>query len=168
MTAIHCPRFGNSTVIFPYLVNLGRDGRLCTIFKGNMIRFSAINEDRNEGCCLVHAINVANRSNLSDRCFRDYRLRYKYIDHSDRRLTFAIFESYREICKILSWAEILQLQSASFPNFAAIATLEYCTRWCMSEKEPLEDVVRWFQCGGLLSVMMMPPRVVKLGAPQVR
>ena len=38
----------------------------------------------------------------------------------------------------------------------------------MSEKEPLEDIVRQFQRGGLESAMMTPPRVVKLGAPQVR
>ena len=38
----------------------------------------------------------------------------------------------------------------------------------MSEKEPLEDIVRRFQSGGLSSVMTMLPRVVKLGAPQVR
>ena len=38
----------------------------------------------------------------------------------------------------------------------------------MSEKEPLEDVVRRFQRGGLESAMTTPPRVVKLGAPQVR
>ena len=37
----------------------------------------------------------------------------------------------------------------------------------MSEKEPLEDIVRRFQHGGLESVMTMSPRVVKLGAPQV-
>ena len=55
----------------------------------------------------------------------------------------------------------------SFPNFAAIASLEYCTKWCMSEKEPLEDVVRRFKRGGLESAMATLPRVVKLGAPQV-
>ena len=38
----------------------------------------------------------------------------------------------------------------------------------MSEKEPLEDIVRRFQSGGLRSVMTMPPRVVKLSAPQVK
>ena len=62
MTAICCQRFGNSTVIFLDLVNLGRDRRLCTIFEGNLIRFSAINEDRNDGCCLVHAINTTDGS----------------------------------------------------------------------------------------------------------
>ena len=98
-TAIRCPRFGNITVIFPDLVNLGRDRRLCTIFEGNLIGFSAINEDQNDGCCLVHAINVADRSTLSNRCFRYYRLRYKYIDHSHRRVTLVISESYRAICK---------------------------------------------------------------------
>ena len=92
MTAFHCPIFGNSTVIFPDLVNLGRDRRLCTIFEGNLIRFSAIKEDRNDGCCLVHAINTTNGSSLSDHYFRDYLLHYKYIDHSNRRVTFAISE----------------------------------------------------------------------------
>ena len=99
MTAIHYPRFGNSIVIFLDLVNLGRDWRMCIIFKGNLIGFSAINEDRNDGCCLVHAINASNGSSLSDRCFRDYGLRYKYIYHSHRRVTLAIYESYRAICK---------------------------------------------------------------------
>ena len=102
MTAICCPRFGNSTVIFPDLVNLGRDRRLCIIFKGNLIGFSAINEDRNDGFCLVHAINTTDGSNLSDRCFRDYHLHYKYIDHSHRRVNFEIFESYRAICNSFS------------------------------------------------------------------
>ena len=84
-------------MIFPDLVNLGRDRCLCTIFKGNLIGFSAINEDQNDGCCLVHAINSADGSNLSDHCFRDYRLRYKYIDHSHRRVTFAIFENIEQV-----------------------------------------------------------------------
>ena len=155
-------------MIFPDLVNLGRDWRLCTIFKGNLIGFSAINEDRNDGCCVVHAINAVDGSNLSDRCFRDYRLRYKYIDHSHRRVTFMISKSYRAICKSFPCAEIFQLHSASFPIFVAIASPEYCTSWFMSEKEPLEDVVRRFQPGGLESSMTTPPRFVKLGAPQVR
>ena len=38
----------------------------------------------------------------------------------------------------------------------------------MSEKEPLEDVVRRFKRGGLEFAMMTPPGIVKLGAPQVR
>ena len=38
----------------------------------------------------------------------------------------------------------------------------------MSEKEPLEDVVRRFKRGGLNFTMTMPPRIVKLGATQVR
>ena len=38
----------------------------------------------------------------------------------------------------------------------------------MSKKEPLEDVVRRFECGGLEPTMTTPSRVVKLGAPQVR
>ena len=38
----------------------------------------------------------------------------------------------------------------------------------MSEKEPLEYIVRRFQRGGLESAMTMPPKVVKLGVPQVR
>ena len=38
----------------------------------------------------------------------------------------------------------------------------------MSEEGPLEDIVRWFQHSGLVSTMMMPPKVVKLGASQVR
>ena len=38
----------------------------------------------------------------------------------------------------------------------------------MSEKEPLEDIVQWFKHGGLDFTMTMPPRIVKLGATQVR
>ena len=49
---------------------------------------------------LFHAINVTNGSNLSDRCFRDYRLHYKYTDHSHRRVTFVISESYRAVCRV--------------------------------------------------------------------
>ena len=78
------------------LVNLGRDRRLHTMFKGDLIGFSAINEDRDNRCCLIHAINVANGSSLNDRCVRYYCLHYKYIDHSYRRVTFVISESYRE------------------------------------------------------------------------
>ena len=92
-------RFGNSIMIFPDLVNLRRDRRLHTSFEGNLIGFLVINEEWGDGFCLVHAINAANRSILSDRCFRDYCLRYKYIYHSHRRVTFVISESYREICK---------------------------------------------------------------------
>ena len=83
------------------LVNLGRDFRhLHTIFEGNMIRFSALNEDRDDGCCLVHAINATDGSSLNDHCFRDYRFHYRYTVHSNRRVTFAISESYREICRV--------------------------------------------------------------------
>ena len=49
-------------MIFPDLVNLRRDRRLHTSFEGNLIGFSAINEDQNDGCCLVHAINTADGS----------------------------------------------------------------------------------------------------------
>ena len=97
MTGIHCPRFGNNTVIFPDLVNLGRDRHLHKIFEGNLIIFSAINEDQDDRCCLIHATNATNGSSLNDRCFRDYLLHYKYTDHSNRRVTFAIYESLRVI-----------------------------------------------------------------------
>ena len=107
MIGIHCPRFGNNTMIVLDLVNLGRDRRLYTILKGDLIGFLALNEDRDDGCCLFHAINSANRSILSDRCFRDYHLHYKCIDHSDIRVTFTISESYREICRSFPCAEIL-------------------------------------------------------------
>ena len=100
MTGIRCPRFGNSTRIVLDLVNLGRDRHLHTIFEGNLNTFSVINDKRGSGCCLVHAINAANGSSLSDRCFRYYHLHYKYTDHSDRRVTFVISESYREICRV--------------------------------------------------------------------
>ena len=62
-----------------------------------------------------------------------------------------------------SCEEILHLQSASFPNFAAISSPEYCTEWFLSETKPLEDIVQIFQHGGLVSAMTMPPKVVKLG-----
>ena len=55
-----------------------------------------------------------------------------------------------------------------FPNFAAIASSEYCTEWSLSEMEPLEDIVQRFQHGGLASVMTTLPKVVKLGKSQVR
>ena len=100
MTGIRCPRFGNSTRIVLDLVNLGRDRRVYTIFKGDLIGFLALNEDRDAGCCLVHAINVTNESSLSGRCFRYYHLHYKYTDHSNRRVTFVIYESYKAICRV--------------------------------------------------------------------
>ena len=82
-------------MIFPELVNLGRDCRLLhTIFEGYLIGFSALNEDRDDDLCLIHAINAANGSSLSDRYFRYYGLHYKYTNHSNRRVTFAISESY--------------------------------------------------------------------------
>ena len=55
-----------------------------------------------------------------------------------------------------------------FPNFAAIASSEHCTKLFLSETEPLEDIVQIFQRGGLVSAITMPPRVVKLGTSQVR
>ena len=62
MTDIRYPRFGNSIMIFLDLLNLGRDRCLYTSFEGNLIGFSAINEDQNDGFCLVHAINTADGS----------------------------------------------------------------------------------------------------------
>ena len=50
-----------------------------------------------------------------------------------------------------------------FPNFAAISSPEYCTEWFLSETEPLEDIVKQFQSGGLVSIMATPPKVVKVG-----
>ena len=100
MKGIHCPRLGNSTMIVRDLVNRGRDCHLRTIFEGNLNAFSAINEERGAGCCLFHAINATNGSSLSDRYFRDYHLHYKYVDHSNRRVTFAISETYRVICRV--------------------------------------------------------------------
>ena len=82
------------------LENLGRDRSLRIIFGGNLNKFLVINEEWGTGCCLVHAINATNGSSLTNRCFRDYRLHYKYTDHSDRRVTFAISESYRVIYRV--------------------------------------------------------------------
>ena len=87
-------------MIVLYLVNLGRDRRLHTIFEGNLIEFLAINEDRGAGSCLVHAINAANGSSLSDRCFRYYCLHYKYIYHSNIRVNFEISKSYSAIFRV--------------------------------------------------------------------
>ena len=55
-----------------------------------------------------------------------------------------------------------------FPNFIALVSPYYCTKWFLSETEPLEDIVRRFQSGGLTSAMTMPPKVVKLNTSQVR
>ena len=66
-------------------------------FRGKFDQISAINEDQNDGYCIFHEINTADGSSLDDRCFRDYRFRYKFIDHSYRRVTFAISESYKAI-----------------------------------------------------------------------
>ena len=84
-------------MIFPDLVKSPTRLAPEHMFRGKFDQISAINEDRNDGCCLVHAINAADGSSLDDRCFRDYRLRYKYRDYSYRRVTFAISESYRAI-----------------------------------------------------------------------
>ena len=97
-------------------VNLGQDHSLCTIFEGNLNGFLAINEERGAGCCLVHAINAANKSSLSDRCFRDYRLHYKYIDHSNRRVTFVISVSYRAICRVFLCRDT-PVTECWFPHF---------------------------------------------------
>ena len=88
------------------LVNLGRGRILRTIFEGNLNRFSVINEERGAGCFLVHAINATNGSSLSDHCFGYYRLHYKYTDHSNRRVTFAISKSYRVICRVFEHCKV--------------------------------------------------------------
>ena len=55
-----------------------------------------------------------------------------------------------------------------FPNFAAIAHPKYCVKCVLSEEEPLENIVRRFQSGGLVSAMTTPPKGVKLGTSHVR
>ena len=129
-------------MIYLDLINLRRDRRLHASFEGNLIRFSAINEDRNDGCCLVHAINTADGSSLNDFCFRDYRLRYKYRDHSYRRVTFVISESYREIRRVFPVQRYSNYRVLVFPNFTTITSPEYCTEWFLSETEPLEDIMK--------------------------
>ena len=129
-------------MICPYLINLRRDRRLHASFKGNLIRFSAINEDQNDGYCLVHAINTTDSSSLDDRCFGDYHLHYKFRDHSSRRVTFAISESIEQFVRVFPVKRYCSYRVLVFPNFAAISSSEYCTRRFMSEKEPLEDIVR--------------------------
>ena len=129
-------------MIVRYLVNCGRDCHLRTIFEGNLNVFSAINEDQNDGCCLVQAINSVDGSSLDDRCFKYYHLHYKYRDHSYRRVAFTISESYREIGRVFPIQRYSSYRVLVFPNFAAIARPEYCTKWVLSEEEPLEDIMR--------------------------
>ena len=69
-------------------------------FRGKFDQISAINEDQNDGYCLVHAINTVDGSNLDDRCFKECHLRYKFRAHSYRRVTFVISESYGAIWRV--------------------------------------------------------------------
>ena len=155
-------------MIFPDLVKSSTRPVLAHTFWWKFDWISVINEDRNDGCCLVHAINTADGSSLNDRCFRDYRLCYKYRDHSYKRVTFAISESYRAIWRDFPVQRYSSYRVLVFPNFAAIASPEYCTEWFLSEMEPLEYIVKRFQSGGLVSAMTTPPKGVKIGTSQVR
>ena len=80
----------------------------------------------------------------------------------------AILESYRASCRVFLVQRYPSYRVLVVPNFATISHLEYCNEWVLFEEEPLEDIVRRFQSGGLQSAMMMPPKVVKLGTSQVR
>ena len=80
----------------------------------------------------------------------------------------AILESYRASCRFFLVKRYPSYRVLVFPNFAAISHPEYCIEWVLSEEEPLEDIVRRFQSGGLHSTMITPPKVVKLGTSQVR
>ena len=84
-------------MIFPDLVKSSTIPVLAHMFQGKFDRILAINEDQNDECGLVHAINTDDGSSLDDRCFRDYRLQHKNRYHSYRRVTFASSESYRVI-----------------------------------------------------------------------
>ena len=88
-------------MIFPDLVKYSTRPVPAHKFRGKFDHISAINEDQNDGYCLVHAINTTDGSSLDDRCFRDYRFHYKFRDHSYRRVTFVIFESYRAIWRVV-------------------------------------------------------------------
>ena len=55
-----------------------------------------------------------------------------------------------------------------YPNFAAIASSEYCTEWSLSETEPLEDILQRFQSGGLTTPMMTPSKGVPPSSSQTR
>ena len=50
-------------MIFPDLVKYSTRLAPAHMFRGKFDRISAINEDRNDGCCLVHAINTTDGSN---------------------------------------------------------------------------------------------------------
>ena len=99
-TGIRCPRFGNIIIIFPDLVKYSTRLAPAHTFRGKFDWISTINEDRNDGCCLVHGINTADRSSLQDRWVTEYHLGYKYKDNPYRRVTLAISESYRASCRV--------------------------------------------------------------------
>ena len=151
-------------MIFPDLVKSSTRLVPTHTFRGKLDLISAINEDQNDGCCLVHVINTVEGSSLQDRWVTEYHLCYKYKDHPYGRVTLEISESYRASCRVFLVQRYPSYKVLVFPNFTAIARPEYCTEWVLSEEEPLEDIVRWFQSAGLQYAMATPPKVVKLGA----
>ena len=74
-----------------------------------------------------------------------------------------ISESIEQFVRFFPVKRYCSYRVLVFPNFAAIASSEYCTKWVLSKIEPLEDIVQRFQRGGLVSVMTTPLRVVKVG-----
>ena len=124
-TGICCPRFGNSIMIFPDLVKSPMRLAPAHTLQGKFDWVSEINEDWNDGCCLVHAINTADGSSLYDHCFRDYHLHYEDRGHSYRRFTFAISESYREIWRVFPMKRYSSYRVLVFPNFAAVKSVNF-------------------------------------------
>ena len=80
----------------------------------------------------------------------------------------AISKSYRASYRVFLVQRYPSYRMLVFPNFAAIAHPKYCVKWVLSEEEPLENIVRRFQSGGLVSAMTPPPKGVKIGTSQVR
>ena len=162
MTGIRCPKFGNNIMIFQDLVKSSTRLVPTHTFQWKFDWISAINEDRNDGCYLFHAINTADGSSIQDRWVTEYHLGYKYKYHPYRRVTLAISESYRASCRVFFVQRYPSYRVLVFPNFAAITHPEYWNKWVLSEEEPLEDIVRRFQSGGLQSAMTTLSKVVKL------
>ena len=54
------------------------------------------------------------------------------------------------------------------PDLEAITRPTYSTKWVLSKDEPIEAILKRFERGGLIAAMATPPKVVKLGASQVR
>ena len=133
MTGICCPRFGNTIMIFLDLVKSLTRLAHVHMFRGKFDQILVINEDQNDGCCLVHAINTADGSSLQDRWVIEYHLCYRYKDHPYGRVTLAISESYRASCRVFlvqrypSYRVLVSPISCPFP-IQSIAPSGFCLR----------------------------------------